>query len=125
MEKIPLPVLFRDHRGDIIDLLENETITAATIITFTKDAVRANHYHKETRQWNYVLNGTIKIAAQMPDESVQEIIMKAGDLVVTEPHERHALKAIEDATLLVLTKGPRGGSEYESDTFRLKEPLLT
>lgn len=124
MKKISLPISFQDQRGNIVDLIENETINAVTLITFTKDAVRANHYHNETTQWNYLLSGNIKIAGQMPNQETEEIVMTPGDLVETVPQERHALKAIEDSTLLVFTKGPRGGKEYETDTFRLETPLL-
>lgn len=124
MNKINLPISFQDDRGEIIDMIENEEINAVTLITFTKDAVRANHYHNATTQWNYVISGKIKIATQMPDSEVIESIMEKGDFIATVPTEKHALKAMEDSVLLVLTKGPRGGKEYESDTFRLETPLL-
>ena len=124
MEKIALPVSFEDERGKIIDILSHEAVDAVTLITFAKDAVRANHFHKETTQWNYVLSGKIKLACQFPDKEVEESIMTAGDFIVTHPHESHALQALEDSVLLVLTRGPRGGKEYESDTFRLETPLL-
>ena len=51
MKKKIKPV-FSDHRGDIIDILTGIEIDAVTLITFSKGAVRANHYHKETTQWN-------------------------------------------------------------------------
>jgi oxalate decarboxylase/phosphoglucose isomerase-like protein (cupin superfamily) len=124
MKKISVPISFQDERGNIIDLLENETINAITLITFTKGAVRANHYHKETTQWNYLLSGSVAIAGQMPDGEVEEIVMNVGDLIETVPQEHHALKALEESTLMVFTKGPRGGKEYETDTFRLEDPLL-
>jgi quercetin dioxygenase-like cupin family protein len=50
--------------------------------------------------------------------------MCPGDLVATGPNERHALQGIEESTLMVFTRGPRGGKEYESDTFRLEVPLI-
>lgn len=124
MEKINVKVAFNDDRGEIIDLLENEVINATTIITFTNGAVRANHYHKETYQWNYVISGRIKLVTQFPGEDAVVTVMEKGDLVVTVPNERHALLGMEESELLVLTKGPRGGSEYESDTFRLEVPLI-
>ena len=49
--------------------------------------------------------------------------MEKGDFAVTEPHEQHALVGLENSEVLVLTKGPRGGTEYESDTYRLEIPL--
>lgn len=124
MDKIKLTVSFNDNRGQIIDLIQNENINAITIVTFTKGAVRGNHYHKETFQWNYLISGKIKLVSQIPDNDAVEIIMKKGDLVVTGPDERHALVGLEDSELLVLTKGPRGGKEYERDTFRLEIPLI-
>jgi len=60
----------------------------------------------------------------MPDSEVERIVLNKGDLVCTEPMEKHALKALEKSTLMVFTRGPRGGKEYESDTFRLDQPLV-
>lgn len=125
MEKISLVPAFKDDRGEITDLLENENINAITRITFRKGAVRANHYHKETTQWNYLISGSIKLVSQVPGEPVVETVMKPGDFTVTGPNVSHALVGLDDADLLVFTKGPRGGKEYESDTFRLEVPLAT
>jgi quercetin dioxygenase-like cupin family protein len=124
MKKIEYQVAFGDDRGEIFDLIENESINAITRITIRKGAVRGNHYHKATWQWNYVVSGTMKLVTQMPNEEKQEIILRGGDLAVTEPRERHALVGVDDCDVLVFTKGPRGGKEYESDTFRLEIPLV-
>ncbi len=123
MKKINIQPSHIDKRGVIIDLLQDETINAVTIISFRKGAVRANHYHKETYQWNYLLSGSIKIVTQMQNHEKVEILIKRGDFILTVPNERHALTAVEESELLVLTKGPRGGNNYENDTFRLKDPL--
>ena len=37
--------------------------------------------------------------------------------------EHHAVHALEDSVFMVFTRGPRGGDDYESDTFRLETPL--
>jgi quercetin dioxygenase-like cupin family protein len=123
MEKLRLVPSFEDDRGKIIDLLENENVNAVTLITFKRGAVRGNHYHKQTTQWNYVISGSIKLVSQVPGESVVETVMKPGDFVVTGPNVRHALVGLEESQLLVFTKGPRGGKEYETDTFRLEVPI--
>jgi quercetin dioxygenase-like cupin family protein len=124
MEKIALVVAASDRRGEITDLIQNEAISAITLITFTPGAVRANHYHKETVQWNYVLSGRIKLVTQFPGKPVEETVLGPGELAVTREHERHALMALEASRLLVFTRGPRGGTDYELDTFRLDEPLI-
>ena len=59
----------------------------------------------------------------MPDGEVQEALLNPGDLLMNQPHEEHALVALQDSEFLVLTSGLRGGKDYEKDTYRLAEPL--
>jgi len=124
MKKIETSVSFQDERGEITDLIEGENISAVTLISFTKGAVRGNHYHKQTTQWNYLISGKIKLVSQIPGEKMVETIMEPGSLTVTSPNDRHALVGLEHSEVLVFTEGPRGGKEYESDTFRLDVPLV-
>jgi hypothetical protein len=46
-------------------------------------------------------------------------------MVEHKPGMPHAWKALEDTVCLVFTKGPRSGEGYESDTYRLDDPLLS
>jgi quercetin dioxygenase-like cupin family protein len=124
MKKIHPTPAHQDKRGGITDLLENEEINAITVISFARGAVRANHVHKLTTQWNYVLSGKIKLVTQTGSGPVLETLLEKGDLAETVPNESHALEAVEEAELMVFTKGPRGGKEYESDTYRLDKPLI-
>ena len=112
-----------DARGRIIDILAKETIDAVTIITSAKGTTRGHHYHLETTQWVYLLEGRMKVLTQMPDSAVVATILERGELILTPPKERHAMVALEESTFLVLTRGPRSGQDYESDTYRLAEPL--
>jgi quercetin dioxygenase-like cupin family protein len=127
MKEVKLTVTpsFEDDRGAIIDLLENENINAVTIVTFKRGAIRGNHYHEHTTQWNYVMSGRIRLVSQVPGEAIKESILEKGEFAVTGPNVRHALVGLEDSSVMVFTKGPRGGKEYESDTFRLAEPLVS
>src|SRR5262249_2248890 len=115
---------FSDERGQIIDILKKSVVEYATIITSRKGAVRANHYHKETFQYVYLISARLRVVAAMQGEQVSEVVLETGDLIVNVPLERHAFEALEDSTMLVLTRGPRGGDDYESDTFRLDVPLI-
>ena len=116
--------MFRDARGEIIDLVEQEPFDSASLITTVAGAVRGNHYHLDTYQVTYVLSGRLRVVTQMPDAPVVTRIAEAGDLVRTRPSESHAVQSLTDSTMLVLTRGPRGGRNYESDTHRLTEPLI-
>jgi len=124
MEKIRTVVNHQDDRGQIIDLLEDQNINSITFISFTPGAIRANHFHKATIQWNYVLSGKVKLVTKFEGEEKKELILEKGDLVKTEAMEQHALQGLENAELMVFTQGPRGGKEYESDTFRLDKSLI-
>lgn len=124
MEVIELKAAHEDERGSITDLIGDDTINAVTMITFTKGAVRANHYHKETIQWNYVVSGEVTLVTQVPGEERQERLLRKGDFALSREHERHAIRAETDAEVLILTKGPRAGFDYEKDTFRLDYPLI-
>ncbi len=117
-------VAHRDERGTITDLVTGERFDAVALITSVKGSVRGNHYHRETLQVIYVVRGRIEIVTQMPGGPVRRTTATAGDLVRTPPVERHAVVALEDAELIVFTRGPRAGGDFESDTYRLDRPLV-
>ena len=125
MKKIKTKVNFKDVRGSITDLLVGEKIDTITLITSVKGAVRANHYHKKTTQYDYIISGVIECKTQeLPNGRVVTQKLCAGDLLFHPANEAHALRALEDSVFLSITCGPRRGGKYESDTFRLEKPLI-
>ena len=124
MKKIKRKINFKDNRGFIIDLLEKKNINAITLITQKKGKVRGNHFHKKTIQWNYLIKGKLELLTKKNKHKIIRTLMKEGDLVETSKNESHAIKALKNSEFLVFTQGPRGGKEYENDTFRLKNPIL-
>jgi len=125
MEVQKIPVAFQDKRGEIIDVLKHGHVEYITIIRSRKGAVRGNHYHKQTYQHLYVMDGKLRVVSKMPGKDQTEAVLVAGDLILNVPDEHHAFEALEETTFLVLTRGPRGGEDYEKDTFRLDVPLIT
>ena len=113
----------KDDRGEITDIMVKENIDYVTLITSAKGSTRGNHYHKKTDQWVYILEGKLKMLTQMPNGPVIATILEKGDLAKTGFMERHAMTALEDSAFMVFTRGPRGGDDYETDTYRLSEPL--
>ena len=124
MKKIKSKINFKDSRGLIIDLLEKKNINAITFITQKKGKIRGNHFHKKTIQWNYLIKGKLELLTRKNKQKIIRTLMKEGDLVETSINEAHAVKALKNSEFLVFTQGPRGGKEYENDTFRLKNPIL-
>ena len=124
MIKIKKKINFKDKRGIIVDLIEKTQINAITYITQKKNTVRGNHFHKKTIQWNYILSGKVILVTKKGKGKKIKKIMKKGDLILTEKNEKHAIKALVNSEMLVFTKGPRGGKEYESDTYKLTDKLV-
>ena len=127
-----IKVFTSDDRGEIIDIFTHEPKDHCTIVTFTKNAVRGNHFHKVSIQSAYVLDGNFEIHNVMIDDSFQydprkiEVIKTTkGDYITHEKFEAHTYKCTSDSgSLMVFTKGVRGGKFYEDDTYRLEKKLI-
>lgn len=116
-----------DQRGSIIDLLNTrEPLEHIGMITFAKDAVRANHYHKQSTQYDYVVSGRLELATKGVDEPMEKTvkrILEAGDLAVIPTNVIHAYRALEPSVIVDMTTKSREASGYENDTFRV-DPIL-
>ena len=116
---------FVDERGSIIDLVVGEQVDGVTIIESKEGTVRANHYHKFTTQWTYVIQGKLDYYSKnMKDGKTTLCRLSKGMMICSEPMVAHAIKSVTYTKILIVTKGPRSGKNYESDTFRLEEHLV-
>lgn len=114
---------FTDDRGDIVDIFFKKNMNHACVITNTPGAVRANHYHKQTTQYTYILSGTLHYYSKPvnSDDPVKSVVGTAGDMIISEPNEIHAMRAGDDGcTFIAFAEGPRGGEDYENDTYRVE-----
>ena len=125
-----LEINHSDARGTIRDIFVSSPKDHCSIITFAPDAVRANHFHKESTQYTYVIDGEIAMASRVVDENgepkseVEKTVLRAGDLVTHPPLHAHAFRALSAATILAFADGVRGGNNYESDVFRLETSIV-
>ena len=113
---------FSDERGEIKDIIVGN-FNSATIVTFNTGSVRGNHFHKKTSQWNYILKGKVKYFSQFKNEEIKTTILSKGDLIKSSPNEKHAFIGLKSSEVLVITKGPRSGKNFEDDTYRLKKKI--
>ena len=123
MSIIKTQINFEDARGSIRDILTHTDFNACTLITFTPNAIRGNHYHEKTIQYDYVLKGKLESYMKLGSNGETSVqIVGAGDLIEHPINERHAYKALDYAEILSFTCGPRQGGDYEQDTIRLVGP---
>ena len=128
MDKIKIEPAFTDERGSIWDFLTNVEVQHVGFLISKKNSIRGKHYHKEQEQYTLVLNGKMKIITknlQSQDAKIEEMTLGRMEIVRFPPFCYHALEALEDSECLVLTSKGRAGQDYEKDTFRLKDKLIT
>jgi quercetin dioxygenase-like cupin family protein len=125
-----LKINHSDARGTICDIFVASPKDHCSIITFTPNAVRANHFHKKSTQYTYVIDGEILMATVVidhngePSGGIEKTVLGPGDLVTHPPYHAHAFLANKASTILAFADGVRGGDDYELDVFRLKVPLV-
>ena len=112
----------KDKRGTIVDIFYKEKIEHVAIVDSTPNVVRGNHYHKKSTQYILVTKGSLEYWYKPIEkkEPAKMVMVKVGDLVTTPPLEIHALLIKQHGNqFIVFSKGTRGGSDYEKDTFRV------
>ena len=123
-EKNPSLEVFKDERGIIADVFYNADINHVAFISSEPNALRGNHYHAATTQHILITEGSLEYWYSYSSDSATSSyeICKEGDLATSEPGEIHALRIGPDGCKFVaFTTGKRGGSDYESDTFRVPD----
>lgn len=113
--------VFMDERGIISDLL-NEKIGHVGLITTEKDAIRANHYHKLSTQYSYILSGQFEVLIAPADQpvNVKRVIVNAGELIIIPPNVIHRFKALDRAVMIDMISESREGTGYEDDVYRVE-----
>ena len=113
-----------------MDIFTHEPKDHCTIVTFTKNAIRGNHFHKKSIQYSYIISGKLVMLTAKVDKNgkllgkIKKEILTKNTLITHKPFHAHAFKAIKKSELLAFADGLRGGKNYEKDTFRLKFKLI-
>jgi oxalate decarboxylase/phosphoglucose isomerase-like protein (cupin superfamily) len=117
---VPLDAAFRDQRGYIQPMVDRP-IGSALVIDSKKGAVRANHYHKTDWHYCYMLSGSAEYY-ERPTGSTEKpwmLVVKTGQMVFTPPMNDHAMRFLQDGTMIVLARNSRLQPCYEEDTVRV------
>jgi hypothetical protein len=111
-----------DTRGTIADIFYRAEMNHACVITNAANAIRGNHYHKLTTQYTYIVSGVLEYFSKPVDSNqpADVLLAVAGDFIISEPNEVHAMRAgLDGCTFIAFAQGPRGGEDYENDTYRV------
>ena len=113
---------FSDGRGVITPLIDGKSFSSVLRITSKKDAIRANHYHKEDYHYCFLESGKMEYY-ERPVGSQEKpvcVCIQPGDIFYTRPMVEHAMKFLEDSVFWCFSKKSRKQADYESDTVRVK-----
>jgi quercetin dioxygenase-like cupin family protein len=117
----------KDGRGTIADVFFNTQIHHVAVVKTKSHSLRGNHYHKHSTQHMLMTKGRMEYWYKPVGSSdpSQMVMVNIGDVVSTPPNEIHALRYLDDeeSEFIVFSEGPRGGADYESDTFRVDSIL--
>ena len=118
------PINFQDGRGTITDIFVNDPKQHCTVILTCKGGVRGNHYHKRSRQHDFIVSGKMEVLSQRNGETkIDRVIAGPFDLLSWDSNVAHEFIALEDTVMITFVDGVRGGHNYEMDTYRLSVPL--
>ena len=114
--------VFKDERGEIFDILDDEIILHVGLITAKTGAIRGHHYHKRAKQYNYILGGKLELRVSDINESERDekkYILEKSDFVYIPNGLVHTLIALKDSKFIDLNTESRSGEGYEEDTIRI------
>jgi dTDP-4-dehydrorhamnose 3,5-epimerase-like enzyme len=116
--------VFSDDRGEIYDILSDSSIRHITIFTINKDSVRGKHYHKEQKQWIFLLKGQIKVKTKNlleKNSKIEEVILNEKDMIFLPQYFYREIIGITNSECLFITSKFRKNSLHQEDTFSVND----
>ena len=117
--KRPLESGFTDSRGTILPL--EHDLANVQLITSTKGAIRANHYHKTDTHACYLVTGSMNFYwRNHGDSTIYKEKIVAGEKFTTGPMIDHEMVFLEDSIMIVISEHKRDALNYDKDIVKIK-----
>ena len=111
----------RDERGELLEIVANFPAKALLSGSMKAGAVMGNHYHRRTRVFFYLQSGSAEVrTVQVATGARDAFSLKAGQGVVLEPNESHAVRFSAESRWLMLKS--RAYDPTDPDTYPLPVP---
>ena len=94
---------FSDDRGDICQILSIKNSQVNFLYT-KKNAKRGCHYHKNNKEFFYIISGKVSITGYDAGthENEETFVFEKGDLFCVEPYTVHDFQFLEDTEMIVI-----------------------
>lgn len=113
---------YKDQRGIIFNATpDNPVIRNVMYITGREGAQRGNHVHSYDSHYCMVAWGVLIYEWQEEgSDELKSVEMHVGDVVLSEPGEKHRFIFEEDGAFIAMATQPRTEELYETDTKRVE-----
>jgi dTDP-4-dehydrorhamnose reductase len=96
-----------DQRGKIVGIFQGLKWEEINCIESSRGSVRGNHYHKETLEGIFVIDGAIKVTfIDMARNSKRSFVGKKGATFIINPNILHAFEMLEDSKWINMLSKP-------------------
>lgn len=108
---------FADERGTFNELCQSGW-QQVNVSESKKGAFRGGHYHKESKEAFFIVNGVVDVKVESEvDDATEEYTFKKGDFFVIYPYTSHSFDFKEDTVMLALYDIPVIKSDGTKDIF--------
>lgn len=110
---------FSDERGSLYQLVHSGWQQVNVSKTY-KGTIRGGHYHKETREAFFVIEGQLEVELENGADKERHIF-KSGDFFMIEPYAVHSFTFTDDTLMVALYDKPVEKSDGSKDIFKKGE----
>ena len=116
--KVPVGSVYKDERGEILNILNRDSIRAIALITSKKGSERSNHWHKTDWHYLYVVSGKMQYLERDVDEEGETMVLNVnkGEMEFTGANKVHCTRFLEDTVLLSVGNY----TDHDEDTVKEK-----
>lgn len=109
---------FVDERGKFIGIVQGEEWKEINYIESSKGSIRGNHYHKETKECFFIIEGRIRVSLHdLVSNSKRIFIVKKGDILIINTNTLHTFETLVNSKWINMLSKPM--NEGSKDFYRL------
>lgn len=98
-----------DERGSFVGVFQGCKWEEINYVESVEGSVRGNHYHKETVEGFFIIDGKIKVTlVDVVKGSKRAFIAKKGDAMLINPNTLHTFEMLENSKWINLLSKPMG-----------------
>lgn len=110
---------FSDERGSLYQLVHSGW-QQVNVSKTHKGTIRGGHYHKETREAFFVIEGQLEVELENGADKERHIF-KSGDFFMIEPYAVHSFTFTDDTLMVALYDKPVEKPDGSKDIFKKGE----